>query len=272
MPSIEPAAVRWSVHAFRVDQPERPIINENPDLVLPSASTAKILVLLAVALGIERGDLAADELLERSSVDPVADSGIWQHLDAAALTLHDAATLVGLCSDNLATNALIARLGGLTPVAAVAAELAITGLALHDIVRDERTAEHRATLSTGSARGYATLMARLVRADGIPASVAARVLAWLSLGVDHSMVAAAFGLDPLAHQRPDRGFTVINKTGTDEGVRVDAGVVSAGDRTIAYACLAHWPADVAGTERDHVLAEMRSIGERLRAELAPSGP
>ncbi|MGV9195385.1 serine hydrolase [Microbacterium sp. MC2] len=267
MPSIEPAAVRWSVHAFRVDRPEPPVVSENPDLVLPSASTAKILVLLAAALGIERGELRPGDLLDRDSVAPVADSGIWQHLDAAILTLHDVATLVGMCSDNLATNVLIAHLGGLARVAAVAEELGITGPALHDIVRDERTVDEPPTLSTGSARGYATLMARLVRADGVPAPVATRVLAWLSAGVDHSMVAAAFGLDPLAHQAPDRGFAVINKTGTDAGVRVDAGVITAGDRTVAYACLAHWPADERDATRDQVLARMRDIGERLRAEL-----
>ena len=52
---------------------------------------------------------------------------------------------------------------------------------------------------------------------------------------------------------------VANKTGSDAGVRADAGLVLTADRAIAYASIANWDPD----EREllpTVLAEMRSLG------------
>ena len=54
---------------------------------------------------------------------------------------------------------------------------------------------------------------------------AAMVLGWLNLDTDMSMVAGAFGLDPLAHTAPDRGWWLAHKTGTDTGIRADVGLV-----------------------------------------------
>ena len=51
------------------------------------------------------------------------------------------------------------------------------------------------------------------------------MLGWLSLNADLSMVASAFGLDPLAHRSADHGLLLVNKTGTDGGVRSEVGVL-----------------------------------------------
>ena len=257
-------SVRWSVLALPVAGGE-PLESLDPDVRLPSASTAKVLALLAAADGIERGDLDPGELLDRREAAPVHDSGIWQHLSVERLTLDDTVRLVGLMSDNLATNVLLSRLGGVDRVRETAARFGVESVDLHDIVRDERTAVHPPTLSSGSARGYAELFARIRTADGIPHAVAERVRAWLAGGADLSMVGAAFGLDPLAHVTPDRGFALTHKTGTDAGVRVDAGVVEGPSGMLAYACLAQWTPDGADSTRDAVLDAMRAFGLRLRA-------
>ena len=55
--------------------------------------------------------------------------------------------------------------------------------------------------------------------------VSRRLRRWLSANTDLSMVASAFCLDPLAHFEPDRGIMLVNKTGTNAGVRADAGRV-----------------------------------------------
>ncbi len=73
-------------------------------------------------------------------------------------------------------------------------------------------------------------MARLHRGDIVSPEVSARVLRWVAANADLSMVAAAFGLDPLAHAEPDRGITLINKTGTISTVRADVGIVAASRR------------------------------------------
>ena len=135
--------------------------------MLPTASAAKILVLLSFAARAEHaGDL--DTLLDRRDVDPVADSGLWQHLRVDRLPADDVARLIGALSDNLATNVLIAHLGGVEQIRADAAAWGIHDPTLHDIVRDRREPPHPDTLSSGSARGYATLMRRIARHEGCP--------------------------------------------------------------------------------------------------------
>ncbi len=88
-------------------------------------------------------------------------------------------------------------------------------------------------------------MARLHRGDIVSPEVSARVLRWVAANADLSMVASAFGLDPLAHAEPDRGITLINKTGTISTVRADVGVVSGPAAEVAYAVLASWPDEAA---------------------------
>jgi beta-lactamase class A len=256
--------IRWGIHAVRIDDPAHVVQTLDADAVMRTASTAKVLVLLEAARAIESGELSANESLDRASVGAVADSGLWQHLHVDELCVDDVACLIGVVSDNLATNVLLARLGGVDAVATGARRHAVTGVALHDAVRDVRTTSDPETLSTGSARGYATLMARIWTDDGIHPRIAARVREWLRDGVDTSMAAGAFALDPLAHGEPDRGFAVVNKTGTDAGIRADVGVVTGPGGRIAYACIANWMPHPGDPERDDVLSAMREFGERVR--------
>ncbi len=260
--ALAASPARWSV---RVEGPGGLRFDHDGDLVLPTASTGKLLLLLAVAHLHTTGRLDLAEPVRRDDVAAVRDSGLWQHLAAPALTVGDAATLVGAVSDNLATNVLLHRIGGTDAVAAVAASFGVAGIDLWDLVRDERTAAHPPTLSTASAAGAAAFWSRLHRADGIPAPTRDLVLGWLGTGVDLSMVAAAFGLDPLAHGTPDRGIALCNKTGTDAGIRADSGVVTGPAGTLSYACFASWTPDPADAVRDHVLARMRELGVAVRA-------
>lgn len=98
----------------------------------------------------------------------------------------------------------------------------------------------------------------------IPPTVSERIGKWLLVGVDLSMVAAAFGLDPLAHSFADRGFLVMNTTGTDTGIRADVGSVHGTTATLSYAVIANWPDDRT-VLRDNVLAGMNSIGWSVRS-------
>ncbi|ODR11737.1 hypothetical protein BHQ15_00620 [Mycolicibacillus koreensis] len=264
--ALDVPGVRWSVLAHPLDRPGAPLIEHDPATVLASASTAKILLLIALADRIEAGVLSPDQPVARTDTEPVADSGVWQHLRVDVLPLADAARLVGLASDNWATNALIDVVGGIEAIAAVAERAGVSGIGLHDKVRGERVAAHPETLSTGSARGYVALMAALAQRRVLSPAVSERVWGWLSGGLDLSMVAAAFGLDPLSHHSgPDRGLGVVNKTGTDTGVRADVGVVSGPAGRVVYACLANWRVtDQRDETRDAVLAVMREIGGLLR--------
>lgn len=282
-PTLERGA-RWSVELREAGGAAaagrgRVIAAHRPTELLPTASLAKILLLVEVAERIEDGRLDAAQPLRRDAVPPVADSGLWQHLRTDVLPLADAAALVGAVSDNLATNVLLERVG--LPAVQAQERLAPGGSRLLDRVRDHRGPADPPCLSQGCAGDWAGIMAALAAGDrggpGAPgAAVSARVLGWLRLGTDLSMVGGALGLDPLAHGEPDRGISLISKTGTDDGVRADAGLVTGPAGRLAYAAICRWDPG-AGTgspdpQRDEVLSAMRGIGALLRELVAPAAP
>ena len=236
------------------------------DTVLSTASMGKVLLLVEAASQMADGALAEDEPLDRRSVEPVADSGLWQHLAVDVLPAPDACVLVGSVSDNLATNVLLDRVG-LSRVTATGTELGLRATALHDRVRDVRGPRHPARLSSGTAGELAQLFAALDAGAVRGPAVSARVRGWLGTGADLSMAAGAYSLDPLARSADDRGVVLVHKTGTDAGVRADAGVVRCGDRAVAYAVVANWPA--AEDRRDAVHAALRAFGGELRALVPP---
>lgn len=259
--------VRWSIVV------SNPVTGElvwslAPDLVLQTASVGKLFLLIEVARQLDAGTLDPAELLTRTADDFVADSGVWHTLQAESLSIVDACALVGAVSDNLATNVLLRRVG-LDAVTSMTRSLGFSRSALLDRVRDERRPEHPPTLSRGSAVELAQLVGRLHTGDVVSRPVSDQVLAWMMLNTDLSMVASAFGFDPLAHAGTDRGSRLWNKTGTDSTVRADVGIIEAAAGTYAYAVLANWSESESadGDPRDAVLQRMRLVGHRLRAHL-----
>ena len=103
------------------------------------------------------------------------------------------------------------------------------------------------------------LLARLATAQVVDVATSARVTGWLRLGTDLSMVAAAFGLDPLAHAVDDHGVAAFNITGASPGVRSEAGVVRGPRAGVSYAVTAQFD-DTGIAARLQVLGAMRTIG------------
>jgi beta-lactamase class A len=262
-----PAGVDWSVSVLDLRSGVE-LAALDGDRVLRTASIGKVFLLLTIAAELEAGRLDGAEPLRRTPPDAVADSGLWQSLSVDTLPLADVCALVGAVSDNLATNVLLRRVG-LAAVDRLTAGLGVHRCALLDQVRDERGPQHPPTLSRGCARELADLMARLRRGELVSPAVSDRVLGWLALDTDLSMVAAAFGLDPLAHAEPDRGLRLWNKTGTISRARGDIGVVETAVGQVAYAVLAEWP--VGTDRRDEVLAAMTAIGRSIRDRLTATG-
>lgn len=261
--------VKWSVLVTRLDQPDAaPWMEQSADLVLKTASVGKLLVLGDVARRIDSGELAADHLVSKSGARFVRDSGLWHTLDQEQLTVVDACRLVGAVSDNLATNVLI-DLVGLDAVADYGNSIGAQPMEMLDYVsgeaRDRSIPGTPPTLSRASAASLLHYVCLLY--DG---TVSPRVEEWMSLSTDLSMVASAFGRDPLAHNAIDEPGhpTLINKTGTDDGIRADVGLVRDGDRAVGYAVIANWPTDDSPPGLDAVLARMRRIGAEIRDRLA----
>lgn len=236
----------WSILAVDIGSGET-LVESAPDLLLPTASVGKVFLLHHLAELLEEDPSLGQLLLRKDSVEPVADSGLWQHLDVPALTLNDCARLVGAVSDNLATNVLLDHVG-LAPVQAVAGRLAAGGSMLLDSVRDVRRPKDPPMLSLGCAADWVAYFR-----TPHPA-----VVSWLAPSADLSMVSSAFGLDPLAHTERDRDLRVWCKTGTDDGVRAEVGLLDVAGRRAAYAVICRFAGDVVP-----VLGQMRAYGTLL---------
>ncbi len=230
-------------------------------IVLPTASIGKILLLIEVSARLTARDGSGFGILDKTPLDVVGDSGLWQHLRVPALPITDLGALVGATSDNLATNVLLRHVG-LAAVRARTESLGLTRTALLDLVRDNRGPDDAPQLSVGSTAELSWLFGALARNEIVDPVTSQRVLGWLSLNTDLSLVASAFGLDPLSHRGLDHNTLLVNKTGTDRGVRVEAGALRGGGRAVAYAVCVQFTDDSLGA-RMRVLEALRVVGVDL---------
>jgi beta-lactamase class A len=227
-------------------------------IVLPTASIGKVLLLIEVSARLTTREFSGFGILDKTPREAVGDSGLWHHLQAPSLPVSDLATLVGAVSDNLATNVLLRHVG-LAAVRARTESLGLLRTALLDLVRDRRGPDDAPQLSVGSAAELSWLFGALARNEIVDRVTSQRVMGWLSLGTDLSMVASAFGLDPLSHRSTDHGTLLVNKTGTDRGVRAESGALRGSSRAVAYAVSVQFH-DAGLPSRLRVLDAMRTVG------------
>lgn len=230
-------------------------------IVLPTASIGKILLLIEVSARLTDRTVSDFAIADRSATDAVADSGIWQHLQAPAFPIADLAALVGATSDNLATNVLLRQVG-LDAVRSRTEKLGLVRTALLDRVRDVRGPDDAPQLSVGSTAELAWLFQALANGHIIDPVTSQRVLSWLSLNADLSMVASAFGRDPFSHRGVEHNTWMVNKTGTDVGVRSEAGILRGPRAGIAYAVSVHFD-DTDLPRRLRVMDALRAFGVDL---------
>jgi beta-lactamase class A len=230
-------------------------------ITLPTASVGKVLLLIELSAQITAGRMPDLTLLDRTPALTVGDSGLWQHLQVPSLPVADLAVLVAATSDNLATNVLLDRVG-LDAVRERADSLGLSRTALLDLVRDARGPDDAPQLSLGSTAELSWLFAALSNGEIVDPVTSSRVIGWLGLNMDLSMVASAFGLDPLAHRFADHGLSLVNKTGTDAGLRSEAGLLRGPRGAVAYAVTVRFT-DGGLPTRLRVLEAMRTVGSEL---------
>lgn len=228
---------------------------------MPTASVGTVVLLIEVAARLASDPQENLRLVDRTAADAVTGSGVWQHLQIPSMPIADLAALVGATSDNLATNVLLRRVG-LDAVRERAEALGLSRTALLDVVRDERGPDDAPQLSIGSARELTWLLATLANGEIVDSAVSSRVIGWLSLNTDQSMVASAFGLDPLSHRQPDHGVLLVNATGVDVGVRAEVGVLRGPRAGVSYAVITQFD-DTNLHYRLAVLEGMRTLGTDL---------
>jgi beta-lactamase class A len=236
----------------------RALFSVDDHIVLPTASLGKVLLLLEVAARMGEGGTSRYDLLDRAPEDLVSGAGLWQFLNVPSLPVSDLAALVGATNDNLATNVLL-RAVGLDAVRARTDSLGLRRTGLLDHARDRRGPDDAPQLSVGSAAEWTTLFAKIARGEAVSPVVSSRVSDWLAYGLDTSMVASAFALDPLMHLRSDHGMSLINKTGSGDGIRCEAGVLRGPRKSVAYTVTVQFEDD-SHTRRLSVLNAMHTIG------------
>lgn len=234
------------------------LLSVDDHVVMPTASVGKVLLLIEVAARMKADPGQALALQDRREEDVARGAGVWQYLRAPQLPVADLAVLVGAAGDNLATNVLLRRVG-LQAVTERAHSLGLHDTALIDLARDHRGPDDAPQLSVGSTRELTWLFQALAHGEVVSPGVSRRVVSWLSLGADLSLVAQAFGLNPLAHRQADHGMTLVNKTGADVGVRCEVGVLRGPHAGVAYAVSAEFDDNDLAT-RLMVLDGMRTVG------------
>ncbi|MDX2377936.1 class A beta-lactamase-related serine hydrolase [Microbacterium sp. LRZ72] len=227
------AGARVSVHVADLDRGT--VVLHGDDFVTqPVGGLGIVPLLVEVAARFDEGSLDPLEIVERASVDPVAQAGLWRHLKAPALPLGDLAVLAAAGGDALAANILLDRVG-IDAVRARIHSLGLRRVAVLDRFRDRRGPDDAPHFALGTARDFAELFAALVNAKLVNPAVSAQVAEWLTLNQDLSLIGAATGLDPFAHDDDRHGLLFVSKTGRETGVQAEAGVLAGPRAGIAYA-------------------------------------
>ncbi|MGN7978530.1 serine hydrolase [Microbacterium sp. 22195] len=222
-----------SVHVADLDT-GRKILAGDDHVPLPIAGLGFVPVLVETAAALDAGTLDPLRIVDRTTEGFVAGSGLWRNLRVPALPLIDLAVLAAATGDPNAANALLDAVGH-EQVRARMVSLGMPRSAVLDHFRDKRGPDDAPHVAVGTTREFAHLFAALVNASVVDAAVSAQVSEWLSLNQDLSLVAAATGLDPFAHDHDAHGLLFVNKTGRDRGVRAEAGVLAGPRAGIAYA-------------------------------------
>jgi beta-lactamase class A len=227
--------------------------------IVPLASVGKLLLLGEVARRISDGSLSPDERLPIRDADrALGGTGLLARLSPSSWSIQDLVTAVASVSDNAATNVLL-RAVTLDAVQSLARDSGMRNTTVHDHIRAHRGPGTPPQFATGTVRELAALLADVALERFVSPGTSGLLRSWLQLNVDRSLVADGIAEDG---EWPE----VANKTGTDRGVRADAGIAR-GNAVVVYAVVAVFPP---GADGDAV-RELRRWGTIVR-EIALEDP
>ena len=187
-----------------------------------TASTIKVYLLAALYLQASRGKADLEEEIAYEASQYVDGSGMLRALGVGAkLKVKDTATMMIICSDNIATNMLIDYLG-LDTINACIRELGFARTTLHNSLHFDRY--H--TLGTTTPREYAALFARIARGELVSREASAEMLHILRQQHYNTMLTRDFPqyyLDCEETGAPEL-IWVASKSGSMNACRNDGGI------------------------------------------------
>jgi beta-lactamase class A len=229
---------RLGYHAVHLDSGRELALRA--DESFGTASVIKVALCAAVLDLVARGEARLDEPVPLPPrVDRVAGGGVLKQLDVDALSLRDLVELTIAVSDNVATNALLHRLGGEDALHAYLDGIGLPSTRMFGPIDFARIGPDRpgGTIGTTTPREQTRLLAALHRGD-VPDPEHARLLVGC-LGRQHFLdqLPRWLGANTYAqyHGRSSDPW-VANKVGELDGLRCDVALVRAESRgTIAAA-------------------------------------
>lgn len=220
------AAELYSYHgqmSVFVDDLQGRTVEIGADETFETASTIKAYILAALYLQAGRGRASLDQTITYRPEHFVDGSGMLRALGVgAALKVRDAATMMIICSDNIATNMVIDYLG-LEAINACIRELGFAHTVLHNPLHFDRYDR----LGTTTPRDYAALFARLARGDLVSPAASAEMLSIFRSQHYNAMLTAGFPpyyLDCEETGDPEL-IWVASKSGSMDACRNDGGIV-----------------------------------------------
>ena len=220
------AAELYSYHgqmSVFVDDLQGRTVEIGADETFETASTIKAYILAALYLQAGRGKASLDQTITYRPEHFVDGSGMLRALGVgAALKVRDAATMMIICSDNIATNMVIDYLG-LETINACIRELGFVHTVLHNPLHFDRYDR----LGTTTPRDYAALFARLARGELVSPGASAEMLSIFRSQHYNAMLTAGFPpyyLDCEETGDPEL-IWVASKSGSMDACRNDGGIV-----------------------------------------------
>ena len=188
-----------------------------------TASTIKAYILAALYLQASRGKASLEEKITYKPEHFVDGSGMLRALGVgASLKVKDAATMMIICSDNIATNMVIDYLG-LDVINACIREMGFAHTVLHNPLHFDLYAD----LGTTTPRDYASLFAQVAKGTLVSAEASAEMLAIFRQQHYNTMLThdfPQFYLDCEETGEPEL-IWVASKSGSMNACRNDGGIV-----------------------------------------------
>ena len=188
-----------------------------------TASTIKAYILAALYLQASRGQASLEDRITYQPQHFVDGSGMLRALGVgAALKVKDAATLMIICSDNIATNMIIDYLG-LDQINRCIRELGFAHTVLHNTLHFDRYSR----LGTTTPRDYGSLFAQVARGSLVSPQASREMLTIFRAQHYNTMLTADFPpyyLDCEETGDPEL-IWVASKSGSMNACRNDGGIV-----------------------------------------------
>ena len=241
------AAELYSYHgqmSVFVDDLQGRTVEIGADEAFETASTIKAYILAALYLQAGRGRASLDQTITYRPEHFVDGSGMLRALGVgAALKVRDAATMMIICSDNIATNMVIDYLG-LDAINQCIRELGFAHTVLHNPLHFDRYDK----LGTTTPRDYAALFARLAKGALVSPEASAEMLSIFRSQHYNAMLTAGFPpyyLDCEETGDPEL-IWVASKSGSMDACRNDGGIVHtpygerSEERRVGKECRSRW--------------------------------